>query len=145
MTLPLRQCVLVVAVAELVAWFPGRLLDCELPGQSRVRPGSGLAFQSAPPLQNASARNTLAGRYQRFPSMCLKVTSLPASTCPVVGKLHFQLSMVTRTSCISFRLSRAVLPLRAISPVRFTSGAPGHLEEHILQSELTPLIPTLCT
>ncbi|XP_062036754.1 meiosis regulator and mRNA stability factor 1 isoform X3 [Lepus europaeus] len=119
----------------------GALLDSQSTRTVTCQVGSGFAFQSASSLQNASARNTLAGMASDFPSMCPESNLSSCRHLPCCGKLHFQschgnmhkLHVPTLQGCTS----AGYFPCSD-----FTSGAPGHLEEHISQSELTP---HLCT
>uniref|UniRef100_A0A8C4LSV6 Meiosis regulator and mRNA stability factor 1 n=1 Tax=Equus asinus TaxID=9793 RepID=A0A8C4LSV6_EQUAS len=120
----------------------GALLDSQSSRTITCQVGSGLAFQSASSLQNASARNNLAGIASDFPSMRLEGNLSSCKHLPCCGKLHFQ-------SCHGNVHQLHQLPALQGCPSAgyfpcsdFTSGAPGHLEEHISQSELTP---HLCT
>ncbi|XP_005598949.2 meiosis regulator and mRNA stability factor 1 isoform X9 [Equus caballus] len=120
----------------------GALFDSQSSRTITCQVGSGLAFQSASSLQNASARNNLAGIASDFPSMRLEGNLSSCKHLPCCGKLHFQ-------SCHGNVHQLHQLPALQGCPSAgyfpcsdFTSGAPGHLEEHISQSELTP---HLCT
>uniref|UniRef100_A0A8C2S768 Meiosis regulator and mRNA stability factor 1 n=1 Tax=Capra hircus TaxID=9925 RepID=A0A8C2S768_CAPHI len=122
---------------------PGALLDSQSTRTITCQVGSGLAFQSAPPLQNASARNTLAGVASDFPSMCLESNLSSCKHLPCCGKLHFQACHGNAHKLHQFPALQGCSSSAGYFPCSdFTSGAPGHLEEHISQSELTP---HLCT
>uniref|UniRef100_A0A8C6DSK6 Meiosis regulator and mRNA stability factor 1 n=1 Tax=Moschus moschiferus TaxID=68415 RepID=A0A8C6DSK6_MOSMO len=122
---------------------PGALLDSQSTRTITCQVGSGLAFQSAPPLQNASARNTLAGVASDFPSMCLESNLSSCKHLPCCGKLHFQSCHGNVHKLHQFPALQGCSSSAGYFPCSdFTSGAPGHLEEHISQSELTP---HLCT
>ncbi|XP_006892736.1 PREDICTED: meiosis arrest female protein 1 isoform X2 [Elephantulus edwardii] len=122
----------------------GALLDSQSTRTITCQVGSGFAFQPASPLQNASARNSLAGIASDFPSMCLE--SNLSSSCkhlPCCGKLHFQSCHSNVHKLHQFPALQGCPSAAGYFPCPdFTSGAPGHLEEHLSQSELTP---HLCT
>ncbi|XP_052518365.1 meiosis regulator and mRNA stability factor 1 isoform X2 [Budorcas taxicolor] len=122
---------------------PGALLDSQSTRTITCQVGSGLALQSAPPLQNASARNTLAGVASDFPSMCLESNLSSCKHLPCCGKLHFQACHGNVHKLHQFPALQGCSSSAGYFPCSdFTSGAPGRLEEHISQSELTP---HLCT
>lgn len=121
---------------------PGTLLDSRSTRMVTCQVGSGFAFQSASSLQNASARNSLAGIASHFSSMCLEnnVSSCKYLSC--CGKLHFQSCHSNVHKLHQFPALQGCTSTGYFPCSDFTSGAPGHLEEHISQSEL---MPHLCT
>uniref|UniRef100_A0A8D1LHC7 Meiosis regulator and mRNA stability factor 1 n=1 Tax=Sus scrofa TaxID=9823 RepID=A0A8D1LHC7_PIG len=122
---------------------PGALLDSQSTRTITCQVGSGFAFQSASSLQNASARNSLAGVASDFPSMCLESNLSSCKHLPCCGKLHFQSCHGNGHKLHQFPALQSCTSSAGYFPCSdFTSGAPGHLEEHISQSELTP---HLCT
>ncbi|XP_027973266.1 meiosis regulator and mRNA stability factor 1 isoform X4 [Eumetopias jubatus] len=121
---------------------PGALLDSQSTRTITCQVGSGFAFQSASSLQNASARNNLAGIASDFPSMCLESNLSSCKHLPCCGKLHFQSCHGNMHKLHQFPALQGCASAGYFPCSDFTSGAPGHLEEHISQSELTP---HLCT
>ncbi|XP_015297955.1 meiosis regulator and mRNA stability factor 1 isoform X3 [Macaca fascicularis] len=121
---------------------PGALLDSQSTRTITCQVGSGFAFQSASSLQNASARNNLAGIASDFPSMCLESNLSSCKHLPCCGKLHFQSCHGNVHKLHQFPTPQGCTSAGYFPCSDFTSGAPGHLEEHISQSELTP---HLCT
>ncbi|XP_022407941.1 meiosis regulator and mRNA stability factor 1 isoform X1 [Delphinapterus leucas] len=122
---------------------PGALLDSQSTRTVTCQVGSGFAFQSASSLQSASARNSLASVASDFPSMCLESNLSPCKHLPCCGKLHFQSCHGNVHKLHQFPALQGCTSSAGYFPCSdFTSGAPGHLEEHISQSELTP---HLCT
>ncbi|XP_068381326.1 meiosis regulator and mRNA stability factor 1 isoform X4 [Eschrichtius robustus] len=122
---------------------PGALLDSQSTRTVTCQVGSGFAFQSASSLQSASARNNLASVASDFPSMCLESNLSPCKHLPCCGKLHFQSCHGNVHKLHQFPALQGCTSSAGYFPCSdFTSGAPGHLEEHISQSELTP---HLCT
>ncbi|XP_012332863.1 meiosis regulator and mRNA stability factor 1 isoform X3 [Aotus nancymaae] len=121
---------------------PGALLDSQSTRTITCQVGSGFAFQSASSLQNASARNSLAGVASDFPSMCLESNLSSCKHLPCCGKLHFQSCHGNMHKLHQFPTLQGCTSAGYFPCSDFTSGAPGHLEEHISQSELTP---HLCT
>lgn len=121
---------------------PGTLLDSQSTRMVTCQVGSGFAFQSASSLQNASARNSLAGIASHFSSMCLEnnVSSCKYLSC--CGKLHFQSCHSNVHKLHQFPAPQGCTSTGYFPCSDFTSGASGHLEEHISQSEL---MPHLCT
>ncbi|XP_023385422.1 meiosis regulator and mRNA stability factor 1 isoform X5 [Pteropus medius] len=120
----------------------GTLLDSQSTRTITCQVGSGFAFQSASSLQNASARNNLAGIASDFPSMCLESNVSSRQHLPCCGKLHFQSCNGNMHTLHQFPALQGCTSAGYFPCSDFTSGAPGHLEEHISQSELTP---HLCT
>ncbi|XP_017388761.1 meiosis regulator and mRNA stability factor 1 isoform X5 [Cebus imitator] len=121
---------------------PGALLDSQSTRTITCQVGSGFAFQSASSLQNASARNSLAGVASDFPSMCLESNLTSCKHLPCCGKLHFQSCHGNVHKLHQFPTLQGCTSAGYFPCSDFTSGAPGLLEEHISQSELTP---HLCT
>uniref|UniRef100_A0A8C0NGY1 Meiosis regulator and mRNA stability factor 1 n=1 Tax=Canis lupus familiaris TaxID=9615 RepID=A0A8C0NGY1_CANLF len=121
---------------------PGALLDSQSTRTITCQVGSGFAFQSASSLQNASARSSLAGIASDFPSMCLESNLSSCKHLPCCGKLHFQSCHGNVHKLHQFPALQGCASAGYFPCSDFTSGAPGHLEEHISQSELTP---HLCT
>uniref|UniRef100_A0A8C8ZDS5 Meiosis regulator and mRNA stability factor 1 n=1 Tax=Prolemur simus TaxID=1328070 RepID=A0A8C8ZDS5_PROSS len=120
----------------------GSLLDSQSTRTITCQVGSGFAFQSASSPQNASARNNLAGIASDFPSMCLESNLSSCKHLPCCGKLHFQSCHSNVHKLHQFPTLQGCTSAGYFPCSDFTSGAPGHLEEHISQSELTP---HLCT
>ncbi|XP_058537181.1 meiosis regulator and mRNA stability factor 1 isoform X2 [Ochotona princeps] len=120
----------------------GALLDSQSTRTITCQVGSGFAFQSASSLQNASARNSLAGIANDFPSMCLESNLSSCKHLPCCGKLHFQSCHSNMHKLHQFPTLQGCTSAGYFPCSDFTNGAPGHLEEHISQSELTP---HLCT
>uniref|UniRef100_A0A8C5V729 Meiosis regulator and mRNA stability factor 1 n=1 Tax=Microcebus murinus TaxID=30608 RepID=A0A8C5V729_MICMU len=120
----------------------GSLLDSQSTRTITCQVGSGFAFQSASSPQNASARNNLAGIASDFPSMCLESNLSSCKHLPCCGKLHFQSCHSNVHKLRQFPTLQGCTAAGYFPCSDFTSGAPGHLEEHISQSELTP---HLCT
>ncbi|XP_014651814.1 PREDICTED: meiosis arrest female protein 1 isoform X1 [Ceratotherium simum simum] len=120
----------------------GTLLDSQSTRTITCQVGSGFAFQSASSLQNASARNNLAGIASDFPSMCLESNLSSCKHLPCCGKLHFQSCHGNVHQLHQFPALQGCTSAGYFPCSEFTSGAPGHLEEHVSQSELTP---HLCT
>lgn len=121
---------------------PGARLDSQSTRTVTCQVGSGFAFQSASSFQNASARNSLAGIASDFPSMCLESNISSCKHLPCCGKLHFQSCHSNVHKLHQFPTLQGCTSTGYFPCSDFTSGAPGHLEEHISQSELTP---HLCT
>ncbi|XP_021571621.1 meiosis arrest female protein 1 isoform X7 [Carlito syrichta] len=120
----------------------GALLDSQNTRTITCQVGSGFAFQSASSLQNASARNGLAGIASDFPSMCLENNLSSCKHLPCCGKLHFQSCHGNVHKLHQFPTLQGCTSAGYFPCSDFTSGVPGHLEEHRSQSELTP---HLCT
>lgn len=120
----------------------GTLLDSQSTRTVTCQVGSGFAFQSASSLQNASARSNLAGIGSDFPSMCLESNLSSCKHLPCCGKLHFQSCHGNVHKLHPFPTLQGCTSAGYFPCSEFTSGAPGHVEEHISQSELTP---HLCT
>ncbi|XP_060028905.1 meiosis regulator and mRNA stability factor 1 isoform X3 [Erinaceus europaeus] len=120
----------------------GALLDSQSTRTITCQVGPGFAFQSASPLQNASARNNLASLVSDFPNMCLESNLSSCKHLPCCGKVHFQSCHRNVHKLHQFPALQGCTSAGYFPCSDFTSGAPGHLEEHISQSELTP---HLCT
>ncbi|XP_045141947.1 meiosis regulator and mRNA stability factor 1 [Echinops telfairi] len=122
---------------------PGALLDSQSTRTITCQVGSRFAFQSASSLQNACARNNMAGLAGDFPSMHLESNLSSCKHLPCCGKLHFQSCHGSVQKLHPFPAIQGCPSTTGYFPCSdFTSGAPGPLEEHISQSELTP---HLCT
>ncbi|KAF6272394.1 meiosis regulator and mRNA stability factor 1 [Rhinolophus ferrumequinum] len=120
----------------------GALLDSQSSRTVTCQVGSGFAFQSASSLQNASARNSLAGTASDFPGMCLESNLSSCQHLPCCGKLHFQSCHGNVHKLHPFPALQGCTSSGYFPCPDFTSGAPGHLEEHVSQPEL---VPHLCT
>nr|XP_020020026.1 meiosis arrest female protein 1 isoform X6 [Castor canadensis] len=120
----------------------GALLDSQSTRTITCQVGSGFAFQSASSLQNASARNNLAGIASDFPSMCVESNLSSCKHLPCCGKIHFQSCHSNVHKLHQFPTLQGCTSAGYLPCSDFPSGAPGHLEEHLSQSELTP---HLCT
>lgn len=120
----------------------GTLLDSQSTRTITCQVGSGLAFQSASSLQNALARNSMAGIASDFPSVCLESNLSSCQHLPCCGKLHLQSCHGNVHKLHQFPALQGYTSAGYSPCSDFTSGAAGHLEEHISQSELTP---HLCT
>ncbi|XP_039089493.1 meiosis regulator and mRNA stability factor 1 isoform X1 [Hyaena hyaena] len=120
---------------------PGALLDSQSTRTITCQVGSGFALQSASSLQNASARSNLAGLASDFPGMCVE-SNVSCKHLPCCGKLHFQPCHGNVHKLHPFPALQGCASAGYFPCSDFTSGAPGRLEEHISQSELTP---HLCT
>nr|KAF6490148.1 meiosis regulator and mRNA stability factor 1 [Molossus molossus] len=120
----------------------GTLLDSQSTRTITCQVGSGFAFQSASSLQNALARNNMAGIASDFPSTCPESNLSSCQHLPCCGKLHFQSCHGNVHKLHQFPALQGCTSAGYFPCSDFTSGAPGHLEEHISQSELTP---HLCT
>lgn len=120
----------------------GTVLDSPSARTITCQVGSGLAFQSAPSLQNALARNSMAGIASDFPSTCPESSLSSCQHLPCCGKLHFQSCHGNVHKLHQFPALQGCTSAGYFPCSDFTSGAPGHLEEHLSQSELTP---HLCT
>nr|KAF6366578.1 meiosis regulator and mRNA stability factor 1 [Pipistrellus kuhlii] len=120
----------------------GTVLDSPSARTITCQVGSGLAFQSAPSLQNALARNSMAGIASDFPSTCPESSLSSCQHLPCCGKLHFQSCHGNVHKLRQFPALQGCASAGYFPCSDFTSGAPGHLEEHLSQSELTP---HLCT
>ncbi|XP_006759748.1 PREDICTED: meiosis arrest female protein 1 isoform X1 [Myotis davidii] len=120
----------------------GTVLDSQSTRTITCQVGSGLAFQSSPSLQNALARNSMAGIASDFPSTCPESNLSSCQHLPCCGKLRFQSCHGNVHKLHQFPALQGCTSAGYFPCSDFTSGAPGHLEEHISQSELTP---HLCT
>ncbi|XP_072466423.1 meiosis regulator and mRNA stability factor 1 isoform X4 [Notamacropus eugenii] len=120
----------------------GSLLDSPGTGTITCQVGSGFAFQSASSLKNAPARNNLAGIASDFSSMCIESNFSSCKHLPCCGKLHFQSCHGNVRKLHQFPALPSCTSSGYFPCSDFTSGAPGHLEEHISQSELTSHVCT---
>ncbi|XP_074136715.1 meiosis regulator and mRNA stability factor 1 isoform X3 [Sminthopsis crassicaudata] len=120
----------------------GSLLDSPGTGTITCQVGSGFAFQSASSLKNAPARNNLAGIASDFSSMCIESNFSSCKHLPCCGKLHFQSCHGNVRKLHQFPALPSCTSSGYFPCSDFTSGASGHLEEHISQSELTSHVCT---
>lgn len=120
----------------------GSLLDSPSTGTVTCQVGSGFAFQSVSSLQNASTRNNLVGLSSDFPSMCVESNLPSCKHLSCCGKLHFQSCHSNVHKLHQFQNLQGCASAGYFPCSDFPSGAPGHLEERLSHSELTP---HLCT
>lgn len=116
---------------------PGTILDSQSTGTITCQIGSGFAYQSASSLKNAPARSSLTGIANDFPGMCIENNVSSCQHLPCCGKLHFQSCHGNMHKLHQFPALQSCPSSGYFSCSEFTSGAAGHLEEHITQSELT--------
>nr|XP_032649308.1 meiosis regulator and mRNA stability factor 1 isoform X5 [Chelonoidis abingdonii] len=121
---------------------PGTILDSQSTGTITCQVGSGFAYQAASSLKNAPARSNLAGIANDFPSMCLENNVSSCQHLPCCGKLHFQSCHGNVHKLHQFPALQSCTSSGYFPCSEFTSGATGHLEEHITQSELTSRVCT---
>nr|XP_005307625.1 meiosis regulator and mRNA stability factor 1 isoform X1 [Chrysemys picta bellii]XP_042717584.1 meiosis regulator and mRNA stability factor 1 isoform X1 [Chrysemys picta bellii]XP_042717585.1 meiosis regulator and mRNA stability factor 1 isoform X1 [Chrysemys picta bellii]XP_042717586.1 meiosis regulator and mRNA stability factor 1 isoform X1 [Chrysemys picta bellii] len=121
---------------------PGTILDSQSTGTITCQVGSGFAYQSASSLKNAPARSNLAGIASDFPSMCIENNVSSCQHLPCCGKLHFQSCHGNVHKLHQFPALQSCTSSGYFPCSEFTSGATGHLEEHITQSELTSRVCT---
>uniref|UniRef100_A0A7M4ETH7 Meiosis regulator and mRNA stability factor 1 n=1 Tax=Crocodylus porosus TaxID=8502 RepID=A0A7M4ETH7_CROPO len=116
---------------------PGTILDSQSTGTITCQIGSGFAYQSASSLKNATARSSLTGITNDFPGMCIENNASSCQHLPCCGKLHFQSCHGNVHKLHQFPALQSCPSSGYFPCSEFTSGAAGHLEEHITQSELT--------
>uniref|UniRef100_A0A8B9D0Z7 Meiosis regulator and mRNA stability factor 1 n=1 Tax=Anser brachyrhynchus TaxID=132585 RepID=A0A8B9D0Z7_9AVES len=116
---------------------PGTILDSKSTGTITCQVGSGFAFQPASSLKNPPARSNLAGIASEFPGMCIENNVSSCQHLPCCGKLHFQSCHGNMHKLHQFPALQSCTSSGYFSCSEFTSGATGHLDEHIAQSELT--------
>ncbi|KAM9261694.1 meiosis regulator and mRNA stability factor 1 isoform 4-T4 [Cariama cristata] len=117
---------------------PGTILDSKSTGTITCQVGSGFAYQSASSLKNPPARSNLAGISSEFPGMCVENSVSSCQHLPCCGKLHFQSCHGNVHKLHQFPALQSSCTSSGYFPCsEFTSGATGHLDEHIAQSELT--------
>lgn len=120
----------------------GSLLDSPSTGTVTCQVGSDFAFQSVSSLQNASARNNLVGLASDLPSMCVDSNLPSCKHLSCCGKFHFQSCRSNVHKLHQFQTLQGCTSAGYFPCSDFPSEAPGHLEEHLSHSELTP---HLCT
>ncbi|XP_039767051.1 meiosis regulator and mRNA stability factor 1 isoform X11 [Ornithorhynchus anatinus] len=120
----------------------GTVLDSPGTGTITCQVGSGFAYQAAPSLKNAPARNSLAGVAGDFPAVCLESNLSACKHLPCCGKLHFQSCHGNVHKLRQFPALQSCSSSGYFPCSEFTSGAPGHLEEHVAQSDLTSHVCT---
>ncbi|XP_074775121.1 meiosis regulator and mRNA stability factor 1 isoform X1 [Athene noctua] len=116
---------------------PGTILDSKSTGTITCQVGSGFAYQSASSLKNPSARSNLAGIASEFPGMCVENSVSSCQHLPCCGKLHFQSCHGNVHKLHQFPALQSCTSSGYFPCSEFTSGATGHLDEHMAQSELT--------
>ncbi|NXX18195.1 MARF1 factor, partial [Podargus strigoides] len=116
---------------------PGTILDSKSTGTITCQVGSGFAYQSASSLKNPPARSNLAGIASEFPGMCVENSVSSCQHLPCCGKLHFQSCHGNVHKLHQFPALQSCTSSGYFPCSEFTSGATGHLDEHIAQSELT--------
>jgi meiosis arrest female protein 1 len=84
----------------------------------------------------------LAGIASDFPTMCVESNLSSCKHLPCCGKIHFQLCHSNVQKLHQFPTLQGCTSAGFLPCSDFPSGAPGHLEEHLSQSELKP---HLCT
>ncbi|XP_038619895.1 meiosis regulator and mRNA stability factor 1 isoform X4 [Tachyglossus aculeatus] len=120
----------------------GTVLDSPSTGTVTCQVGSGFACQAAPSLKNAPARNSPAGVTGDFPGTCLESNLSACKHLPCCGKLHFQSCHGNVHKLRQFPALQSCSSPGYFPCPEFTSGAPGHLEVHVAQSDLTSHVCT---
>ncbi|XP_064886533.1 meiosis regulator and mRNA stability factor 1 isoform X5 [Columba livia] len=115
---------------------PGTILDSKSTGTITCQVGSGFAYQSVSSLKNPPARSNLAGVVSEFPGMCLENSVSSCQHLPCCGKLHFQSCHGNVHKLHQFPALQSCASSGYFPCSEFTSGATGHLDEHVAQSEL---------
>uniref|UniRef100_A0A8B9P4W9 Meiosis regulator and mRNA stability factor 1 n=1 Tax=Apteryx owenii TaxID=8824 RepID=A0A8B9P4W9_APTOW len=115
---------------------PGTILDSKSTGTITCQVGSGFAYQSASSLKNPPARSNLAGIASEFPGMCIENSVSSCQHLPCCGKLHFQSCHGNVHKLHQFPALQSCTSSGYFPCSEFTSGATGHLDEHIAQPEL---------
>uniref|UniRef100_A0A8D0GSX9 Meiosis regulator and mRNA stability factor 1 n=1 Tax=Sphenodon punctatus TaxID=8508 RepID=A0A8D0GSX9_SPHPU len=121
---------------------PGTILDSQTTGTITCQVGSGFAYQPASSLKNVPARSNLAGIASDFPGMCIENNVSSCQHLPCCGKLHFQSCHGNVHKLHQFPALQSCPSSGYFHCSEFTSGATGHLEEHITQSELSSHVCT---
>ncbi|NXY88746.1 MARF1 factor, partial [Alcedo cyanopectus] len=116
---------------------PGTLLDSKSTGTITCQVGSGFAYQSAPSLKTPPARSSLAELTSKFPGVCVENSVSSCQHLPCCGKLHFQSCHGNVHKLHQFPALQSCTSSGYFPCSEFPSGATGHLEEHVAQSELT--------
>ncbi|NWX08104.1 MARF1 factor, partial [Caloenas nicobarica] len=115
---------------------PGTILDSKSTGTITCQVGSGFAYQSVSSLKNPPARSNLAGVVSEFPGMCLENSVSSCQHLPCCGKLHFQSCHGNVHKLHQFPALQSCASSGYFPCSEFTSGATGHLDKHVAQSEL---------
>ncbi|XP_054247363.1 meiosis regulator and mRNA stability factor 1 [Indicator indicator] len=121
---------------------PGTILDSKSTGTITCQVGSGFAYQSASSLKNPPARSNLSGIASEFPGMCVENSVSSCQHLPCCGKLHFQSCHGNMHKLHQFPALQSCTSSGYFPCSEFTSGTPGHLDEHIAQPELTSHVCT---
>uniref|UniRef100_A0A8C0BTG9 Meiosis regulator and mRNA stability factor 1 n=1 Tax=Buteo japonicus TaxID=224669 RepID=A0A8C0BTG9_9AVES len=116
---------------------PGTILDSKSTGTITCQVGSGFAYPSAPSLKSPPTRSNLAGIASEFPGMCVENSVSSCQHLPCCGKLHFQSCHGNVHKLHQFPALQSCTSSGYFPCSEFTTGATGHLDEHIAQSELT--------
>ncbi|NXP55922.1 MARF1 factor, partial [Heliornis fulica] len=115
---------------------PGTVLDPKGTGTITCQVGSGFAYQSASSLKNPPVTSNVAGLSSEFPGMCVENSLSSCQHLPCCGKLHFQSCHGNVHKLHQFPALQSCPSSGYFPCPEFTSGATGHLDEHIAQSEL---------
>lgn len=115
---------------------PGTILDSKSTGTITCQVGSGFAYQSVSSLKNPPPRSNLTGVVSEFPGMCLENSVSSCQHLPCCGKLHFQSCHGNMHKLHQFPALQSCASSGYFPCSEFTSGATGHLDEHVSQSEL---------
>uniref|UniRef100_A0A8C6Z6Y1 Meiosis regulator and mRNA stability factor 1 n=1 Tax=Nothoprocta perdicaria TaxID=30464 RepID=A0A8C6Z6Y1_NOTPE len=115
---------------------PGTILDSKSTGTITCQVGSGFAYQSASSLKNPPARSNLAGIASEFPGMCIENSVSSCQHLPCCGKLHFQSCHGNVHKLHQFPALQSCTSSGYFPCPEFSSGATGHLDEHVAQPEL---------
>ncbi|XP_030069492.1 meiosis regulator and mRNA stability factor 1 isoform X2 [Microcaecilia unicolor] len=136
------------------------IVDSHDPGTVTCQVGSGFAFQPASPFKNVPSRNSFAGIASNFPGICIEnnISSCqfhsPSQHLSCYGKVHLPSYHGSAHKLHQVPTLQACISSACYPCSKFTSGATGHLKEHIAQSERTPhgctnslhlnMAPSLC-
>ncbi|XP_005143455.2 meiosis regulator and mRNA stability factor 1 isoform X1 [Melopsittacus undulatus] len=112
---------------------PGTILDSKSTGTITCQVGSGFAYQSASSLKAPPARSIAS----EFPGMCVENSVSSCQHLSCCGKLHFQSCHGNVHKLHQYPALQSCTSSGYFPCSEFTSGAAGHLDEHIAQSELT--------
>uniref|UniRef100_A0A8B9GLT5 Meiosis regulator and mRNA stability factor 1 n=1 Tax=Amazona collaria TaxID=241587 RepID=A0A8B9GLT5_9PSIT len=112
---------------------PGTILDSKSTGTITCQVGSGFAYQSASTLKTPPARSIAS----EFPGMCVENSVSSCQHLSCCGKLHFQSCHGNVHKLHQYPALQSCTSSGYFPCSEFTSGAAGHLDEHIAQSELT--------
>uniref|UniRef100_A0A8C0UK01 Meiosis regulator and mRNA stability factor 1 n=1 Tax=Cyanistes caeruleus TaxID=156563 RepID=A0A8C0UK01_CYACU len=119
---------------------PGTILDSKSTGTITCQVGSGFAYQSGSSLKNPPARSNLAGISSEFSGMCVENSVSSCQHLACCGKLHFQPCHGSVHKLHQFPALPSCPSSGYFPCPEFTSGAAGHLDEHIAQPELPPRV-----